>query len=100
MATIRGDVFAVVVEVDNSGEDADEGRRGLREELAPAMRQLPGFRSGLFLAAHERGLGVGVVVLDTRGQAEQLAAGFAPGAQIRPGVRVVRTEVLEVAATA
>lgn len=93
-------MYAVVVEVDNRREDPDEGRRGLREELAPAMSQLPGFVSGLFLTAHERGLGVGVVVLDGRQGAEELAAGFPPGADIRPGVKVVRTEVLEVVARA
>jgi hypothetical protein len=53
--TLGPDVFATVVEVDNRGEDPEEGRRGLREELAPA---------------------------------------------IRPGVRVVRAEVLEVAGSA
>lgn len=63
------------------------------------MSQLPGFVSGLFMTAHERGLGVGVVVVQTRQGAEQLAEGFLPGVQIRPGVTVVRTEVLEVAAT-
>ena len=36
---------ALVVQVDNSGEDPDEGRRRLREELAPIVKQLPGFRS-------------------------------------------------------
>ena len=93
-------MFAVVVEVDNSGEDPEEGKRGLRDELAPAIRQFPGFRSGLFMTAHERGLGVGVVVVEDRARADQLAGGFAVGATIRPGVTVVRTEVLEVAASA
>ncbi|GAC1539955.1 MAG: hypothetical protein NVS3B12_26550 [Acidimicrobiales bacterium] len=93
-------MWAVVVEVDNREEDPEEGRRGLREELAPAMRQLPGFVSGTFMTAHDRGLGIGVVVLETRDGAEQLALGFVPGAAIRPGVWVRRTEVLEIAATA
>ena len=92
--------FAVIIEVDNSGEDPEEGRRGLREELAPAMKQLAGFQSGLFMTAYERGLGVGVIVFDQRDQAEQLAAGVAVGAEIRAGVRVKRTEVLEVSASA
>jgi hypothetical protein len=92
--------FAVFVEVDNRGEDPDDGRRGLKEDLAPAMRQVPGFVSGLFMTAYDRGLGVGVVLLATREQANQLACGFAVGSEIRPGVKVVRTEVLEVSATA
>ena len=91
--------FAVIIEVDNSGEDPEEGRRSLREELAPAMKQLAGFQSGLFMTAYERGLGVGVVVFDERDQAEQLAAGVAVGSEIRAGVSVKRTEVLEVSAS-
>ncbi len=92
--------FAVVVDVDNSGEDPDAGRRGLRDELAPAVRQLPGFESGLFLTAYERGDGLGVVVLATRENAEGLAAGFPAGAEIRPGVIVKHTAIFEVTATA
>mgnify|MGYP003623180321 CR=1 FL=1 len=98
--TSADQVFAVLVEVDNRGEDPDEGRRGLREDLTPAMRQTPGFVSGLFMTAYDRGLGVGVVLLATRDQANQVASAFAVGSEIRPGVNVVRTEVLEVSATA
>lgn len=92
-------MFAVFVELDNSGEDPEEGRRGLREELAPAMPHVPGFVSALFMTAYERGLGVGVVVFDSRIRAEEFAAGFPPGVELRPGARVRRTEVLEVSAT-
>jgi hypothetical protein len=92
--------YAAVVSVDNSGEDPDEGRRGLREELAPAIRQVPGFISALFLTDYERGAGVGVVVLETRDEAEQLAAGFAIGAEIRAGVRVTASDIFEVSASA
>jgi hypothetical protein len=93
-------LFAVFVELDNSAEDPEEGRRGLREELAPAMEHVPGFVSALFMTAYDRGLGVGVVVLESRVQAEQFAAGFPPGVEVRPGATVRRTEVLEVSATA
>jgi hypothetical protein len=93
-------MFAVFVELDNSGEDPDDGRRALREELAPAMSHVPGFVSGLFLTAYERGRGMGIVVLESGEQAEQFAAGFAVGAEIRAGATVLRTEVLEVSATA
>ena len=92
--------FAVVIEVDNSGEDPAEGRRGLREELAPVLRGLPGFQSAQLMAAHERGLGLACVVLETREQADQLADWFTLGAVIRPGVTVVRNEVIEVVASA
>src|SRR3954452_9340715 len=92
--------YAVVLSVDNGGEDPDEGRRGLREELAPAIRQLPGVVSALFMTAYERGAGVAVVVFETREQAEQLAAGFTLGAEIRSGVRVTASGVFEVSASA
>ena len=58
--------FALVVEVDNSGEDPEEGRRRLREELAPAVKQLPGFRSLLFMTAFDRGCGVFCFAAHTR----------------------------------
>ncbi|HEY3831094.1 MAG TPA: hypothetical protein VGO03_02260 [Acidimicrobiia bacterium] len=92
--------YAAVVNVDNSGEDPEEGRRGLRDELAPAMRLVPGFVSGQFLTDYEHGRGIGIVVLETREQAEQLAAGFAVDVEIRPGVKVTASEVFEVSATA
>ena len=91
---------AALITVDNHGEDPDEGRRGLRDELAPAVRQLPGFVSGLFLTAYERGRGLGVVVLETEEQAADLARAFAVGSTIRPGVTVIASEVMEVSATA
>lgn len=92
--------YAALVSVDNSGEDPDEGRRGLREELVPAIRQVPGFISALFMTDYERGAGIGVVVMGTRDQAEQLASGFAVGAEIRAGVRVTASDVFEVSASA
>jgi hypothetical protein len=92
--------YALVVEVDNSGEDPDEGRRGLREELAPAVQQFPGFQSGMFLTNYDEGRGIGVVVFSTKEQALQIAGGFAVGRELRSGVKVTRTDVLEVSATA
>ena len=90
--------YAALIEVDNSGEDPEAGRRGLRDELLPALRALPGFRSALLLTAYERGRGVGVVVFDSRAAAEAVASGFSAGQQIREGVVVARTDVLEVSA--
>ena len=92
--------YAAVIEVDNRGEDPDEGRKGLRDELAPAMKLMPGFQSGLFMTAYEHGRGIAVVVFETYEQAEQLTGGLAVGREIRAGVTVVRTDVLEVSASA
>ena len=90
--------YAAVIEVDNSGEDPDEGRRGLREELAPAVKRFPGFESGLFMTAYERGRGIAVIVFERRDQAETTASGLAVGQKLRDGVAVTRTDVLEVSA--
>ena len=92
--------YAAVIEVDNSGENPEDGRRGLREELAPAMKAMPGFNSGLFMTAYERGRGLAVVLFDDADQAQQLVNGLSVGQQIRDGVTVVHTDVLEVSASA
>jgi hypothetical protein len=92
--------YAAVVEVDNSKENPDAGRQGLRDELAPALAAIPGFVSILLMTAYEYGRGLAVVVFETREQAEQLASGFSPGQQIRDGVVVSHVEVLEVSASA
>jgi len=89
-------LHAAFIEVDNSREDADAGRRGLQDELAPVLRSMPGFVSTLLMTAYEKGLGVAIVVFDTRANAETLTSGVAIGSEIRPGVIVRRAEVLEV----
>src|SRR5436305_10014569 len=86
--------YAAVIEVDNRGEDLDDGRRGLREELAPAMKALPGFNSGLFMTAYERGRGIAVVVFDTQEQAEQFARGLTIGQELRDGGAVTAADAL------
>ena len=45
------------------------------------------------MTAYERGRGIGVVVLETRDQAEQLSGAIAPGTEIRPGVVVRQSDV-------
>jgi hypothetical protein len=93
-------MFAVFVEVDNSGEERDDRLRGLREELAPAMKQTPGFQSGIFASNDAAGTGFMVVVYDSRDNAEAVAERINVGSQPRQGVTVKRVEVFEVAATA
>jgi hypothetical protein len=92
--------YAALIEVDNSREDPEAGRKGLRDELLPALQAMPGFVSTLLLTAYERGRGVAAVVFDSREAAEGLVAGFAAGQEIRDGVVVTRTDVLEVSASA
>lgn len=92
--------YAAVIEVDNSREDPEAGRVGLREELAPALKSMPGFVSTLLLTAYDHGRGIAVVVFDSRDGAELLTAGFTQGQEIRQGVVITRTDVLEVSASA
>jgi len=92
--------YAALITVDNSGEDPEAGRRGLREELTPAMRMLPGFSSCLFLTAYERSKGVGIVVFETFAQATNLVESIAVGSTIHPGVTVTASEVMAVTASA
>ena len=93
-------MYAVFVEVDNSGEDRESRMRGLREDLAPAMRQTPGFRSGVFAVNEPAHTGFMVLVYETREHAEAIASRIIVGSHRRDGVTVLRPEVAEVAATA
>ena len=92
--------YAALIEVDNSREDPEAGRRGLREELAPALKAMPGFCSAVLLTAYEHGRGVAVIVFESEEAARAVASGFADGQELRDGVVVTRRDVLEVTASA
>jgi hypothetical protein len=92
--------YAALIEVDNSREDPETGRAGLRQELAPALEAMSGFQSALLLTAYEQGRGVAVIVFDSNEAAEQLTSGLPVGQEIRTGVVVTRTDILEVSASA
>jgi hypothetical protein len=96
----EGFTYAVLVEVDNGGEDRDDRIKGLREQLAPAMKATAGFVSGLFASRDETSNGLMVVVYETAAQANAVAGRLVVGAEPRPGVTITRVEVFEVAATA
>ena len=89
----------VFVEVDNSGEAREDRIRGLREELAPAMKQTPGFHSGVFATNDPAGTGFMVAVYETREQAEAVGGRLQVGMTPRPGVTITRIEVVEVVAS-
>ncbi len=92
--------YAAHIEVDNSEENPDEGRRGLQEELLPVLQSLPGFDSTLLMTNYEQGRGVAVVVFESRDAASALVSGLSVGQEIRAGVTVTRAEVLEINARA
>ena len=93
-------MHAVLIEVDVSVVDRDDGLKGLREQIVPVIKGLPGFRSGTWLTGNEDGLGLSLTLWDTQEQAEEMARMFGPGSSPQANATVRRCEVREVAATA
>jgi hypothetical protein len=50
-------MHAVLIEVDTSLVDRNQGLRALREQIVPAIKQAAGFRSGTWLTGNEEGKG-------------------------------------------
>jgi hypothetical protein len=92
-------VYAVLIEVDVSGVGRDEGLSALREQIVPAIAQLPGFQSGTWLTGNQEGKGLSLTVWENREQAEAMAQRFGPGSSPAASASVIRCEVREVAAT-
>jgi hypothetical protein len=93
-------MYAALIEVDVTGVDPDEGLKTLRDQIVPAITQLPGFRSGTWLSGNEDGKGLSLTVWDTAEDAARMAERFGIGAKPAISASVVRCEVREVAATA
>jgi heme-degrading monooxygenase HmoA len=92
-------MYAVLIEVDVSGVGRVEGLKGLREQIVPAIKGLPGFRSGTWLTGNEAGLALSLTVWDAQEHAEAMANSFGPGSSPQANATVRRCEVREVAAT-
>jgi len=93
-------MHAVLIEVDVGGVGRDEGLKGLRQQIVPAITALPGFHSGTWLTGNESGLGLSLTVWDTKEHAQAMAAMFGPGSSPQAGASVRRCELREVATTA
>jgi heme-degrading monooxygenase HmoA len=91
--------YAVLIEVDVAGVDPDDGREALREQIVPAIRQMPGFQSGTWLPGNDDGKGLSLTVWDSRDSAQAMANAFGPGSSPAAGASVTRCEVREVVAT-
>jgi hypothetical protein len=91
---------AVLIEVDVGGVDREAGLSALREQIVPAIKQLPGFQSGTWLVGNDEGRGLSLTLWDTEENARTMASRFGPGSNAAPSASVVRCEVREVAATA
>jgi hypothetical protein len=96
----RTPMHAVLIEIDVSGVDEDEGLKGLREQIVPAITALPGFQSGTWLTGNEHGLGLSLTVWDSQQHAEAMASMFGPGSSPQAGASIRRCEVRVVAALA
>lgn len=91
---------AVLVEVNVSGVDRDEGVQALRERIVPAISQMSGFKSGTWLTGNERGTGLSLTLWETNEQAKAFAQRFGEGTSPQAGAFVERCEIRDVAATA
>jgi hypothetical protein len=93
-------VHAVLIEVDVSGVDPGQGQTALRERIVPAIKTMPGFKSGIWLAGNDEGKGLSLTVWESEEGARRMAERFGPGSSPTANASVVRCEVREVAATA
>jgi hypothetical protein len=93
-------MYAVLIELYVGAIAMEEGLKGLREQIVPAITALPGFQSGTWLTGNDMGLGLSLTVWDTRQHAEAMAAMFGPGSSPQAGASIRRCEVREVSAIA
>jgi hypothetical protein len=92
-------MHAVLLEVDLSGTEREEGLKNLRGTVVPMVKQAPGFQSGTWLDRFA-GKGLSVVVFEGEQNAQAMASMLAVGSSPSPGVTVERCEVREVIASA
>ena len=93
-------MHAVLIEVDVAGVDREQGTNALREQIVPAIKSLPGFRSGTWLTGGTDGKGLSLTLWDSEKNAHAMAERFGPGSSPTASASVTRCEVREVAATA
>jgi hypothetical protein len=91
---------AVLIEVDVTGVDRDEGLEALRGRIVPAISGMAGFVSGTWLTGNEAERGLSLTVWESDEHARAFADRFGIGASPQAGAAVERCEVREVAATA
>jgi hypothetical protein len=92
-------VYAVLIEVDTAGVEREAGLAALREHIVPAIKQLPGFQSGTWLAGNDAGLGLSLTVWDSEENARTMADRFGVGSNPALSALIARCEIREVAAT-
>jgi hypothetical protein len=93
-------MHAVLIEVDVTGVDQKVGLQTLREQIVPAIKAMPGFRSGTWLPGNDEGRGLSLTLWESLPEAEAMAEAFGPASSPTAGASVVRCEVRDVVATA
>ena len=94
-------MHAVLIEVDTSGQpDQEAGLKNLRENVVPGVSQAPGFHAGYWLRPLGDAKGASLVLFDSEEHAEAASQALTVGSEAAPGVKVIRREVREVAASA
>ena len=78
-------------------ENVDQARGELQSQVIPSVKQAPGFVSGIWTADRDSGRGVGIVVFESREQAEAMLQRLESGELKRAvGVTVESVSVYEV----
>lgn len=93
-------MYAVLIEVNVTGVERDQGLTALREQIVPAITAMPGFQSGTWLSGNQDNRGLSLTVWDTEANAKVMADRFGIGSNPAMSAMVARCEVREVAATA
>ena len=86
--------FAVVSTV--KIEDVDKARVELHSQVIPAVKQAPGFVRGTWSADREAGRGIGLIVFDTRENAEAARQFMMTQGPLPPGVTFDSAAIYEV----
>jgi hypothetical protein len=89
-------MHAVVVRV--SIQDFETARKGLTENVIPAVTQAPGFVAGYWTRSDDGSNGIGMILFDSQGSADAASGQIRAGAT--DGVTVDDVEVREVVAHA
>jgi|Tabmets5t2r1_1033131.scaffolds.fasta_scaffold00743_7 hypothetical protein len=93
-------MFAVLIELDVSGVDREQGLSLLREHIVPAVRQLAGFRAGTWLTGNDDGKGMSLTVWGSEAAARGMINQFGPDSDSPVAASITRCELREVAAIA
>jgi hypothetical protein len=93
-------MHATLIEIDVGAVDRDEGLRGLRERIVPAISGMAGFHSGVRLTGNDADIGLSLTLWETEAGAQAMAERLGVGSSPQANAAVTRCEVREVAATA